>query len=87
MTPLTGNGVARLYAELLQLGYDSATIDDGLPHAHITDTNARIVYVDGRLTVVSYFEALRTSVDELAAVDNVIPLRPLRSQLASRRSG
>lgn len=80
MTPLTGDDIARLHliadANLCTWANNSKELD--VPYR--VDEDRRCVYVNGRLDVVSYFEALTEGLDEIirnldADPTNIIPFR------------
>lgn len=77
MSPLTGNDVADLHlvADAHNCTWATAT---GLPAPYLIDYEARCVWVNGRLELPSYFEAIRTGLDEIVrdlGNDTVVPFR------------
>lgn len=85
MTPLLGDDVADLHR--LADEQDCTWVNvHGLPAPYMVDRVARIVYLDGRLGLARYYEALGQGLAEMVAQEtgaNILTLRPKTS--GSRR--
>lgn len=75
--PLTGDAVAQLI-DLAESEHATWANVTGLPVPWVVDRNERIVYVDGRLRLRHYYEAVSEGLHELIGTRApVIQLRPL----------
>lgn len=75
MSLLTGNDIAAIAEAATRHGVRWKT-ERELPAPYIIDHHARTIWLNGRLTVGLYFEALWQACDEISEfADNVVPLR------------
>ncbi|HEY9418186.1 MAG TPA: hypothetical protein VIQ30_25785 [Pseudonocardia sp.] len=77
MTPLTGNDVADLHL-VADAHHCTWVTTTGLTTPYIIDHDNRCVWVNGRLDLPTYFEAIRCGIDEIVrnlGTDTVVPFR------------
>jgi hypothetical protein len=72
--PMTGSDVAQLLDAMLAYDIGHAT-DPALPEPALWDPDARVIYLDGRLDIRSYYAALARKLAELIDGDNVLLFR------------
>jgi hypothetical protein len=77
MTPLTGNDVADLH--LVADAHNCTwAIGTGLVGPYLVDLEDRCVWVNGRLEITPFFEAIRSGIDEIVrdlGTTTVVPFR------------
>jgi hypothetical protein len=77
MSPLTGDDVADLH--LVADAHECTWVNTrGLAGPYLIDLDNRCVYVNGRLDLAAYFEAIRTALNEITrglGTTTVVPFR------------